>query len=31
VASGYDLERVTVVDLFGQSSHVETVSRFVRR
>jgi 23S rRNA (uracil1939-C5)-methyltransferase len=28
---GYDLDRVTVVDLFGHTSHVETVSRFVRR
>ena len=24
-------DRVTVVDLFGHTSHVETVSRFVRR
>ncbi|MDH3683578.1 MAG: hypothetical protein OEV40_26970 [Acidimicrobiia bacterium] len=28
---GYDLDHVTVVDLFGHTSHVETVSRFVRR
>ena len=28
---GYDLDHVTTVDLFGQTSHVETVSRFVRR
>ncbi len=28
---GYELDHVTVVDLFGQTSHVETVSRFVRR
>lgn len=27
---GYHLDRVTVVDLFGQTSHIETVSRFVR-
>jgi 23S rRNA (uracil1939-C5)-methyltransferase len=27
---GYRLDRVTVVDLFGHTSHVETVSRFVR-
>ncbi len=26
---GYDLDHVTVVDLFGQTSHVETVARFV--
>jgi 23S rRNA (uracil1939-C5)-methyltransferase len=30
-AEGYDLDHVTVVDLFAQTSHVETVSRFVRR
>lgn len=29
-AEGYKLDEVTVVDLFGQTSHVETVSRFVR-
>ena len=28
---GYRLDRVTVVDLFGHTSHVETVSRFLRR
>ncbi len=28
---GYELDYVTVLDLFGQTSHVETVSRFVRR
>ncbi len=28
---GYALDHVTVVDLFGHTSHVETVSRFVRR
>jgi 23S rRNA (uracil1939-C5)-methyltransferase len=28
---GYDLHHVTVVDLFGNTSHVETVSRLVRR
>lgn len=28
---GYDLESVTTVDLFAQTSHVETVSRFVKR
>jgi 23S rRNA (uracil1939-C5)-methyltransferase len=28
---GYDLEQVTVVDLFGHTSHIETVSRFRRR
>ena len=28
---GYDLERVTTVDLFGQTSHVETVSVFRRK
>ena len=27
---GYHLDRVTTVDLFGQTSHIETVSRFVR-
>ena len=27
---GYRLDRVVVVDLFGHTSHVETVSRFVR-
>jgi 23S rRNA (uracil1939-C5)-methyltransferase len=27
---GYRLERVTTVDLFAQTSHIETVSRFVR-
>jgi 23S rRNA (uracil1939-C5)-methyltransferase len=27
---GFELDHVTVVDLFGQTSHVETVSRFVR-
>ena len=27
---GYGLDHVTVVDLFGQTSHVETISRFVR-
>ena len=27
---GYQLDHVTVVDLFGHTSHVETVSRFVR-
>lgn len=27
---GYRLDGVTVIDLFGQTSHVETVSRFVR-
>ncbi|MEM7272561.1 MAG: hypothetical protein AAF547_05725, partial [Actinomycetota bacterium] len=31
VDRGYDLDRVTVVDLFGHTSHVETVSRFVKR
>ncbi|MGF1596368.1 MAG: class I SAM-dependent RNA methyltransferase [Acidimicrobiales bacterium] len=31
VGHGYDLDRVTVLDLFGQTSHVETVSRLVRR
>lgn len=29
--AGYGLDRVTVVDLFGQTSHVETVSAFTRR
>ncbi|MGI9598626.1 MAG: class I SAM-dependent RNA methyltransferase [Acidimicrobiales bacterium] len=28
---GYELDHVTVVDLFGHTSHVETVSRFVGR
>jgi 23S rRNA (uracil1939-C5)-methyltransferase len=28
---GYELNAVTVVDLFGQTSHVETVSQFRRR
>lgn len=28
---GYDLEQVTVLDLFGHTSHVEAVSAFVRR
>jgi 23S rRNA (uracil1939-C5)-methyltransferase len=28
---GYELERVVVLDLFPQTHHVETVSRFVRR
>lgn len=28
---GYDLDRVVALDLFGHTSHVETVSRFVRR
>jgi len=28
---GYQLERVVTVDLFGQTSHVESVSRFVPR
>ena len=28
---GYRLDRVTVFDLFGHTSHIETVSRFVRR
>ena len=28
---GYDLEHVTVLDLFGNTSHIETVGRFVRR
>ena len=28
VASGYRLASVTVVDLFGHTSHVETVSAF---
>lgn len=28
---GYELDHVTVVDLFGHTSHVETVSRFVLR
>ncbi len=27
---GYRMDRVTVVDLFGQTSHVEAVSRFVK-
>jgi tRNA/tmRNA/rRNA uracil-C5-methylase (TrmA/RlmC/RlmD family) len=30
-AGGYDLDHVTVLDLFGHTSHVETVSRLVRR
>jgi 23S rRNA (uracil1939-C5)-methyltransferase len=29
-AGGYQLDHVTVVDLFGQTSHVEAVSLFVR-
>ncbi|MEM9563802.1 MAG: hypothetical protein AAGA93_14365 [Actinomycetota bacterium] len=28
---GYTLDRVTVLDLFGHTSHIEAVSRFVRR
>ena len=31
VKHGYTLDHVTVVDLFGHTSHVETVSRFQRR
>ncbi len=31
VERGYQLDWVTVVDLFGHTSHVETVSRFSRR
>lgn len=31
VERGYELDQVTVLDLFGHTSHVETVSRFVRR
>lgn len=27
---GFELDHVTVVDLFGHTSHIETVSRFVR-
>jgi len=30
-ANSYHLDHVTTVDLFAQTSHVETVSRFVRR
>ncbi len=30
VAAGYQLARVTVFDLFGHTSHVETVSAFIR-
>lgn len=30
IGHGYELDYVTVVDLFGQTSHVETVSRLVR-
>lgn len=28
---GYQLDHVTMVDLFSQTSHIETVSRFVKR
>lgn len=30
IDAGYALQMVTVIDLFGQTSHVETVSRFVK-
>jgi len=30
VESGYELDRVEVLDIFGQTSHIETISRFVK-
>ncbi len=31
IAAGYELDRVVALDLFPQTTHIETVGRFVRR